>query len=241
MDSATTTTEPGRFCAACGARLSPAARFCHRCGTEVGTGGAASAKHGTAPGTLPWAVAAIALVALISLVAGQVFARRSGPAAAAAPARAPDISAIPPQERAERLFHRVMTYSSAGMSDSALFFAPMALGAFEALSPRTAHHRYDMGLLGLVTGDGALAAAQADTILSESPAHLLGLALAARAADARGDATARTAFEQRLIAAEAGELRRGLPEYADHAEDIRLAVAAARGSPGRDRGSGSRD
>jgi hypothetical protein len=196
-------------------------------------GGVTAGVPRATPSALPWAVAAIALVALISLVAGQYFARRSGPAAAsAAQVRAPDISAMSPQERADRLFDRVMTYSSTGKADSALFFAPMALGALEAISPRTNHHRYDMGLVGLVTGDGPLAAAQADTILRDNPTHLLGLALAARVADTRGDSAARTSFERRLISAEAAELRRGLREYADHADDIRMALASARAALG---------
>src|SRR5437763_1426876 len=67
---------------------------------------------------VPWAVAAITLVALIALLAGQRFAR-SNPAVAAAPTdlpatqsgdapKPPDISQMTPQERAERLYDRVM-------------------------------------------------------------------------------------------------------------------------------------
>jgi hypothetical protein len=190
---------------------------------------------------LPWGVAAIALIALIALLAGQFFGKRDvGAPMVAAPTAAPmasgagpapDISAMSPQERADRLFYRVMTYSSEGLADSATFFAPMALGALEAISPRTIHHRYDMGLIGLVTGDGALAAAQADTILRESPTHLLGLALAARAADAKRDTVARDDFERRLLAAERAELAKNLPEYLDHESDLRVALEAARRPP----------
>ena len=103
--------------------------------------------------------------------------------------QAPDISSMSPDERADRLFNRVMRLSSEGKADSAAFFGPMALGALEALAPLNAHRRYDMGLVALVSGDVSRATAQGDTILAERPTHLLGLALAARAADARGDAT----------------------------------------------------
>jgi hypothetical protein len=88
-----------------------------------------------------------------------------------------------------------------------------------------------MGLIGLVTGDGALAAAQADTILAESPTHLLGLALAARAADAQRDTVRRNGFEQRLLAAERAERAKNLPEYLDHDADLKVAIEAARRPP----------
>lgn len=229
----TTTPENSAFCASCGTRLSPGARFCHRCGTGV-VGGEAAPASVSSRSMLPWAVAGLALVALLALMAGQFFGGRAAPAAGdatAAPAgvvRAPDISAMSPQERADRLFDRVMQLSSDGKMDSAKFFAPMAMASIEQLTPATAHTRYDLGLVALVVGETATAAAQADTILRDAPKHLLGLVLAARAAGARRDDTARLAFEKRLVAAEPGESARGLPEYKDHADDIRAVVAAAR-------------
>ncbi len=235
MESSST-SPPTAYCASCGAPSTPNARFCHRCGTPVGSAadGARNAGGPTAATVLPWGVAAIALVALIALLAGQFFGTRErAPVPAALPVMgsagaAPDISSMSPQERADRLFFRVMDYSSRGIPDSANFFAPMALGALEAVEPRTPHLRYDMGLIGLVTGDGALAAAQADSILQAAPAHLLGLALAARAADAMRDTIARNRFEQRLLAAEASERAKGLEEYTDHENDLRLAIETAR-------------
>jgi hypothetical protein len=141
--------------------------------------------------------------------------------------RAPDISSMSPDERADRLFNRVMRLSSEGRADSAAFFGPMALAALEALAPLDAHRRYDMGLVALVTGDASRARAQSDTILAQRPTHLLGLALAARAADARGDAAASGSFRRRLLAAESAERERALPEYTDHDADIRAAVDLA--------------
>jgi hypothetical protein len=88
-----------------------------------------------------------------------------------------------------------------------------------------------MGLIGLVTGDGTLAMAQADTILRESPTHLLGLALAARAADAQRDTVRRNEFERRLVAAEPAERAKNLPEYLDHDPDLKVALDAARRPP----------
>ena len=141
---------------------------------------------------------------------------------------APDISSMSPQERADRLFNRVMLLSSEGKTDSAAFFAPMALAAIEALAPLDAHQRYDLGLVALVMGDVSRATAEAKAILEEQPTHLLGLVLAARAADLRGDAAAGSDFRQRLVAAEPAERERALPEYTDHDADIRAAIASAR-------------
>ena len=143
-------------------------------------------------------------------------------------AGAPDISSMSPTERADRLFNRVMQYWSEGKTDSATFFAPMALAAFEGIAPLTAHVRYDLGLVALVAGDVSKAAAQSDTILAERKNHLLGLALAARVADARGDAAAGREVRQRLVAADSSERASGLPEYTDHEADLRAAVETAR-------------
>jgi hypothetical protein len=121
-----------------------------------------------------------------------------------------------------------MRLSSEGKKDSAAFFGPMALGALEALTPLDAHRRYDVGLVALVTGDVSSATAQGDTILAQQPTHLLGLALAARAADARGDAAASRSFRRRLLAAEPAEKTRNLPEYTAHAADISTALEQAR-------------
>jgi hypothetical protein len=79
-----------------------------------------------------------------------------------------------------------------------------------------------------VSGDGAAAAAQADTILRDDPTHLLGLALAARAAALRKDAAAQRAFQQKLVAAEAEEMAKTRPEYEAHGADLAQALAAAK-------------
>jgi hypothetical protein len=146
--------------------------------------------------------------------------------------RAPDISAMSPQERADRLFDRVMLLNSQGKNDSVLFFAPMAISAYEMLSPMTADQRYDMGRIAEVAGALPLAKAQADTILSANPNHLLGLILAARIASLSGDSAARRRYETKFLAVEKGESARKLPEYERHQDDIVSAVTTARRSTG---------
>jgi len=242
----------GALCGGCGSHLTPGAKFCHRCGTAAGAQPVRADSGRGVAGALPWAVAGIALLALIAMVAGRNFAARGGSTldgsqnaiavpglddvgpggAGAAPAgmRAPDISSMSPQERADRLFDRVMRLASEGKADSIGIFAPMAIQAYQMIGPLDADQRYDLGRLGEIIGDGALAAAQADTILKQQPSHLLGLILGARAAEVNGDSAARRAFERRFLAAEPDESKRNLPEYQRHRAEIADALARARKS-----------
>ena len=241
----------GALCAGCRSQLTPGAKFCHRCGTAVGAvPSLAPAGPRGAASALPWAVAGIALLALVAMIAGQNFrAQRGGSldgpsnaipvpglddrgmgAGAPAGMRAPDISQMTPTERADRLFDRVMRLASEGKADSIQVFAPMAIQAYQMIGTLDADQRYDLGRLGEIIGDGTLAAAQADTILKQQPTHLLGLILGARAAEVNGDSTARRAFERRFLAAEPDESKRNLPEYQRHRAEIADALARARKS-----------
>jgi hypothetical protein len=238
----TMTTKPPakkpKFCSECGAPLVADAIFCHACGTPLaGTppaAAAAAASGSDIPSMLRWGVPTLAVIALIVITAMQYGTDQPADSAAGAmplgatPGQAPDISAMSPEERADRLFNRVMRLSSEGKTDSAAFFGTMAFGALEALTPLNLHRRYDMGLVALVTGDVARAKAQADAILADRPTHLLGLSLAARVADARGDAAGARALRRRLLAAESAELKAALQEYTDHEPDVRAAVDLAR-------------
>ena len=244
----------GAICATCSAALTPGARFCHRCGTPAGAPSSASSRGFAS--ALPWAVAALALVSLTALVVGQRFGARGNPttpgvevldganmqgATAIAPPgsivggdlagvgpRAPDISQLTPQQRADRLYDRIMAAHEAGKQDSVRFFLPMARVVYESLDSLTLDQRYDLGRLGEVGGDTTLARAQADTILSARPTHLLGLILAARAARMEGNDVRARALDARLLAAEPAERSAALPEYLLHRNDIDRAVATAR-------------
>ena len=233
----------GAQCAACQAALTPGAKFCHRCGTPATA--TASDLRVAAPverglgSALPWAVAAIALVALIALVAAQRIGR-PGPATAIASSDAPaatqgvpapvDISQMSPEERAERLYDRVMALNERGRTDSVQFFAPMAMQAYVMLGSLNADQRYDLGRIAAVSGAAEIAKAQADTILASQPRHLLGLMLAADVAAKSGDRAAETAYLRRFVAAAPTERAKQLPEYQEHVAEIdsRLARASAR-------------
>ncbi|MCC7194483.1 MAG: hypothetical protein IT356_02890 [Gemmatimonadaceae bacterium] len=183
-------------------------------------------------------IAATVLLVLVAFVAGQQFGARgagASPPQAGGPnaplsgggAATTDISGMTAEEAASRLFDRVMRYASEGKADSAAMFAPMAIMAYERIGPLDAHARYDIGSISAVTGDAAAAAAQADTILKKSPTHLLGLLLAARAADMEKKPAAAAAYRKQFLAAAPAEQAKRLPEYADHQRDIDAALEPA--------------
>ena len=73
-----------------------------------------------------------------------------------------------------------------------------------------------------------LARAEADTILAQHPNHLLGLILAANAAHMRHDLAAERRYYDELASAAPAERAKQLPEYAEHANDITIALDARR-------------
>ena len=241
----------GATCSVCKGPLTPGSKFCHHCGNSSGPAQAASAKGSP----LPWVVAALALLTMFAMLAGRGFNARAGstldapsnalpqaglddrgaPADAGGSPRAPDISSLSPQERADRLYNKVMLLYSQGKTDSVQFFAPMALQSYVMLGKLSNDQRYDMGRVGEVAGAIPLAKAQADSILLRSPAHLLGLILAARVATIEGDSAALRSFEKRLVAAEKTELAKKLDEYDRHQDDITNGLAQARKRAGSTR------
>src|SRR5207237_399187 len=76
----------------------------------------------------------------------------------------PDISQMSPEERATRLYNRVMMLHTQGKADSAAFFLPMALQAYTMLPALDVDARYHIGVLDLTGGNAAAALAQAHTI-----------------------------------------------------------------------------
>ena len=140
-----------------------------------------------------------------------------------------DINKMSPEEAASRLFDRVMRYASEGKADSAAMFAPMAVLAYERIGPLDLHARYDIGAISVVTGDAVAASAQADTILRAQPNHLLGLMLAARAADAKKDAASAKRYRDRLTASATAERAKDLREYTDHKQEIDDALGKPSG------------
>ena len=145
-----------------------------------------------------------------------------------------DISRMSPDERATRLFNRVMRLDEEGKADSVAFFSPMALQAYDLLPSRDADARYHIALLQLAADNPRAAEAQADSIARLAPNHLFGFVIKARAAHSRGDA----AGERRALADfrrhEQDERARGRPEYQDHSAQLdAFAAEAARAATSR--------
>src|SRR5213594_1355647 len=217
-------------CHACGASLAATARFCHKCGAQVGGAQSSGWRAG-----LPWSVAGAALGALLTVLALRIGASSGGgmrdaggatdddasriplPASRSTP---PDISQMSPEERATRLYNRVMLLHTRGKADSAEFFLPMALQAYAMLPALDVDARYHIGVLDLTSGDAAGALAQADTIRRAVPTHLFGFMLRARGLDLKRDAAgARRAYAD-FLRNEAAERTRQRPEYGEHAENL---------------------
>jgi len=204
-------------CHACGAPLAATARFCHKCGAQAGGAATSAWRAG-----LPWGVAGAAVGALLTVVALRVGGsgeRGAGPADEAG-GPAPDISQMSPEERATRLYNRVMTLHTQGKADSAEFFLPMALQAYAMLPALDVDARYHIGVLDLTAGNPAAAVAQADTIRRAVPTHLFGFMLRARGLELERDtAGARRAYRD-FLKHEAAERTRQRPEYGEHAENL---------------------
>ena len=125
-----------------------------------------------------------------------------------------------PDERATRLFNRVMRLDEEGKADSVAFFAPMALQAYDMLPSRDSDARFHVALLQLAAGNPGAAQAQADSIARVAPEHLFRFLIQARVAHARGDAAAERRAVTDFKRYESAERGRGRPEYQDHAGQL---------------------
>jgi hypothetical protein len=210
-------------CQTCGTELAPAARFCQRCGARVSAdprGAGAGWQAG-----IPWAAGGAAIGVILTLLVlrgspGGAPVTLDGPAAQIGSGGAGDISQMSPEERATRLFNRVMRLDEEGKADSVAFFLSMALQSYAMLPGQDPDSRYHVGLLELAGDNYAGALAQADSIHQMSPAHLFTFVLRARVARERNDSAALRRAYADFRRHEREERARGRPEYADHASQL---------------------
>jgi len=213
-------------CQACGTALAATAKFCHKCGARVSAQMSAGHAAGWRAG-LPWGVAGAALGALLTVLALRIGAASGGGMRDAGDtadddsrSTPPDISQMSPEERATRLYNRVMSLHSQGQADSAEFFLPMALQAYAMLPALDVDARYHIGVLDLTGGNAAGALAQADTIRRATPTHLFGFMLRARALELAHDAAGALRAYRAFLQNEAAERARQRPEYGEHAQNL---------------------
>lgn len=157
------------------------------------------------------------------------FAGAPGSGAPGSGVQAPDISNMTPDERAERLFERVMVYNTRNLRDSVLIFAPMALASHEMLENITLDQRYHAGLIAEAAGLPEMALAQSDTVLATDPDHLLGLLLGARAARMQNETAQATELESRFSRVFDAQMVRALPEYDQHRTELQREITRLRG------------
>lgn len=231
--------DPGeRACPACGAGADPDAFFCTECGEPL--------RERPSKGLrayLPWILSGLALAAfavgITVLVQDQAAPRRAGSpptggviegggdgaagmgggAATGGMPSATDLSSMSPREAADRLFNRTMRMKEGGApADSVRFFARMGVRAYSQVpaGQAGADLRFHVGLLELARDEPRAAMARADSILAGEEGNLLGLLLAARAAEAAGDADAAERYRSRLRARVEEVDLDGRPSYRAH-------------------------
>lgn len=222
-------TDATQKCSVCGSANPARARFCGECGAPMrGAAAATTPARGRAGNpVLPWFIAGCFVIALQTAVIAVSLHRTGGAepdAVASANSAAPvasrgaatDISQMTPREAADRLYERIARAAEAGDTGQVQFFAPMALQAYGNVTPLDADARLHIGLIDLATGNGAAATAQGDTIVRQSPTHLFGPMLRARAAEARGNRAAAKDAYRAFLANYDAERRKNLPEYGQH-------------------------
>ncbi|MEO8089100.1 MAG: zinc ribbon domain-containing protein [Gemmatimonadales bacterium] len=223
----------GKFCSECGATLAPRAcphcqadlsaqaRFCHHCGKPVG--GAGSDRKA-------WFVAGAVCVLLVGGIAYNVMRDTPAPAApdmanagsstglegTGPSGTAPDISAMTPRERFDRLYNRIMQASERSDSAEVARFTPMALGAYQQLEARDADARYHAAVLQMQVGNFPAARALADTIVKDTPGHLFGYVIRGTAARLENDSATLARARKDFLAHYDTEMRLRRAEYLDH-------------------------
>jgi hypothetical protein len=219
----------GRVCSHCQAELSPQARFCHRCGRPVGQPAATPAAAKSDRNT--WLMAGAVCLLLVAGIVYRVTrdaslpaapdmanagASAGGPAGGGPAGPAPDISAMTPRERFDRLYNRIMQASARSDSAEVERFTPMALGAYHQLETRDADARYHAAVLQMQVGDFPAARALADTILQESPGHLFGYVVRGTAARFQNDSAAVARARRDFLSHYQAEMGAKRVEYLEH-------------------------
>ena len=151
---------------------------------------------------------------------GPAAIAEGGPAAAAAPVAAPDISDLSPRERFDRLYERILRASSSGDVATVQQFSPMAISAYGMLDSVDTDARYDVAVIKLHVGDIAGAKALADTIVRKAPTHLFGAMLRATVARFGGDSAGAKAARAAFLRNYTAEMGRNRPEYEKHRSAI---------------------
>ena len=223
-------------CPACGA---PAVGlFCSRCGKQLGAGNLVTRERRAWRFAAAFAAGILLVLILVvrrEKVAASTRAPEATPAASAASnATPPDLSAMTPRERFDRLYRRVMGAAESGDTTTVARFAPMVFAAYSQLDSVDADARYHAAVLQLhVAGDSSAALRLADSILATSPHHLFGFLIRGTEAQLAGDQRSLRRAQTDFLAAWDAEQKAARPEYRDHQVMLQQFHDAAQGALGR--------
>ncbi len=205
------TSLQGATCPKCSSQLQSGSRFCNSCGCQLG--GTSHAKSLT-----PWIVvaAAVVVLALVGLMT-------VGPWGPQPPSNLQQLPAVPtlefastPKGEADRYFDQAMRAHENGDMERARFSGQLALNAYLALPSRTADQRFHIGLLYQISNDYDAILAQADSIESAIPSHLLARLLRGRVYQQTNDGEALlTTYRDFLLVYDA-EIATARQEYQAH-------------------------
>jgi tetratricopeptide (TPR) repeat protein len=170
-----------------------------------------------------WWVAG-ALVVVVIVVLGYPILNRSpsqaggtSPAGGVDPSAQPvDLTTMPLDSQATRLFNRVMMSNSTGDTADVAFFLPKAITVYDQLAPEDPDGIYHYALLLLVAGDFEGALAKAQEVLDQVPDYLLLLGAGAEAALGVGDTTTARQYYDRLLQVYDAEMAAMRPGYEHH-------------------------
>jgi hypothetical protein len=172
-----------------------------------------------------WIIAGTLCVLLVGGIAYKVSSAAPEPAApdmanagssTGIPGPAPDISAMTPRERFDRLFNRIMQAAERGDSAEVQRFTPMALGAYGQLDTVDIDGRYHAAVLLMQAGSFPAARALADTILVESPAHLFGYVIRGEIGKLRNDSVLQAQAQRDFLSHYESAMQSKRVEYLEH-------------------------
>ena len=138
-----------------------------------------------------------------------------------------------PREQADRLFERIMTAHEAGDTAQVSFFLSMSIDAYGLLGGLDADARYHVGLLHSITGNNAGIMAQADSLLAENPAHLMGFMLRNSVHQALGETATASEDYAAFLEHYDAEMATSRPEYQAHQTSISTFLERARAARGK--------
>jgi hypothetical protein len=187
---------------------------------------------------------AVGFLVLVGFVVGVILIRRRPPPLEppvpgmqtnALSGPAPDISALTPRQRFDRLYDRAMSAAEQRDTANVIGFSRHALNAYSQLDFVDEDARYHAAVMHAQLGEFPPALALADTILAAEPQHLFGFLIRGTVAQLQGDGVALARAREAFLKAWPAEQALDRPEYRDHQQvldDFYLAAkAAASGQP----------